>query len=126
MKLSQILSQIKSDFEIASNHDLLDQIDIEDIAIDSRLVKKNSAFFALIGQSKDGAEFIFDAVQNGAKLVVSSHQSKIPAEKNVIFIVSENVFLLLVEFLKIFYSPLPANIYAISPTNSTPKYPSPI
>jgi UDP-N-acetylmuramoyl-L-alanyl-D-glutamate--2,6-diaminopimelate ligase len=117
MKLNGILSQIKSEFKIIANHDLLGQIDIEDIAIDSRLVKKNSIFFALVGQTKDGAEFIADAIKNGAEVIVASQESKISAKKNVIFIISENPFLLLVEFLKIFYSPLPANIYAITGTN---------
>lgn len=101
MKLSQILLQLKTPFQVPTNPD---QIQVDDIAVDSRLVKKNSVFFALPGKTKDGREFVADAVARGASLVISSE-------------VCDHVFDLLVEFLKIFYSPLPANIYAITGTN---------
>lgn len=118
MKLSQIISRIKSEFKIIANQDLLDQIDIEEIAIDSRLVKKNSIFFALKGQSQNGENFISNAAQNGAAAIVSANfDSAKNLSSNIILIQSEDVFSLLVEFLKIFYSPLPANIYAITGTN---------
>ncbi len=115
MKLSVIISQIKTAFEISGNPDLISQINIEDIAIDSRLVKKNSVFFALAGKMQDGSKFIADAIKSGASLVVSSSENK--DSSGVIFIKSENPFELLIEFLKIYYHPIPANIYAITGTN---------
>lgn len=98
MKLSKILAQVKIDYSLPGIVNP-DKIDIEDIAIDSRLVKKNSAFFALAGKEKNGAEFIENAIKNGAILVIKDQPK------------------LLVEFLKIFYAPLPTNIYAITGTN---------
>jgi UDP-N-acetylmuramoyl-L-alanyl-D-glutamate--2,6-diaminopimelate ligase len=98
MKLSQILAQVKIGYKLSSDP-ITSEIEVEDIAIDSRLVKKNSVFFALPGKEKDGSEFIESAIKNGASLVISGQQE------------------LLVEFLKIFYAPLPANIYAITGTN---------
>lgn len=115
MNLSAIISQIKTAFEISGNHDLISQINIEDIAIDSRLVKKNSVFFALAGKMQDGSKFIADAIKSGASVIVSSSENK--DSSGVIFIKSENPFELLIEFLKIYYHPLPANIYAITGTN---------
>lgn len=115
MNLSAIISQIKTAFEISGNHDLLSQVNIEDIAIDSRLVKKNSVFFALAGKMQDGSKFIADAIKSGASLIVSNSENK--DSSGVIFIKSENPFELLIEFLKIYYHPLPANIYAITGTN---------
>ena len=114
MKLKAIISQIKTSFKLVGKPDSIDQIIIDDIAIDSRLVKKNSIFFALPGKSKDGAEFIKDAVKNGAAVVVAA---KCDQELEIPFIQSDDAFSLLVEVLKIFYAPLPANIYAVTGTN---------
>lgn len=108
MKLSKILSQVKTKFNIAGS---LDDIDFTDIALDSRLVKNGSVFFALDGKTQKGEKFIDDAVKNGAVVVVSRQVTK------NFTIVTDDPFALLVEFLKIFYYPLPANIYAITGTN---------
>lgn len=105
MKLSKILSQVKTEYRLPSGFNP-DSIEIEDIALDSRLVKKNSVFFALQGKAKDGSEFIKGSIDKGASAVVGKG-----------FIESSNPFSLLTEFLNIFYAPLPANIYAITGTN---------
>lgn len=115
MKLAEILSQVKTNFETSANQDLAT---IHSIEIDSRLVKKNSVFFALSGKSKNGSQFIADAIQNGAGCIVVDDKKLISAQlSHVIFIESSQINQLLVEFLQIFYSPLPANIYAITGTN---------
>lgn len=114
MKLSQILSQVKTDFKIVSGLDLLDLLTIEDVAFDSRLVKKNSVFFALPGKSQDGSKFIADAIKNGAIVIVAAEKSEV---KSALFIQADNIFSLLIEFLKIIYSSLPDNIYAVTGTN---------
>ncbi len=113
MKLSQILSQVKTEYKLSDgvNPDL---IEVESIELDSRLVKKNSVFFALQGQATDGAKFIDSAIQNGASLVITS--SSQPTTNNQ-QLTTNNSFALLVEFLQIFYAPLPTNIYAITGTN---------
>jgi UDP-N-acetylmuramoyl-L-alanyl-D-glutamate--2,6-diaminopimelate ligase len=110
MKLSQILSQVKTSFQAIGD---VDNIEIVDIALDSRLVERNSIFFALQGQNQDGSKFIVDALKNGADVVVSSVKFDI----EVPLILCDQPFLLLAEFLQIFYSPLPVNIYAITGTN---------
>ncbi|OFW80120.1 MAG: hypothetical protein A2887_01170 [Alphaproteobacteria bacterium RIFCSPLOWO2_01_FULL_40_26] len=91
------------------------QIEVSDIAIDSRLVTKNSAFFALQGKTQNGSKFITDAIKNGAAIIVlSKHEARSTKHESII---CENPFTLLTEFLKIFYTPLPQNIYAITGTN---------
>ncbi len=115
MKLAQILSLLKAKYTLC-NVTNIDLINIESIETDSRLVKKNSVFFALSGKENDGSKFIDDALKSGASLVVCSNLSQFTAQ-NFPAIITENPFELLVEFLQIFYSPLPANIYAITGTN---------
>ena len=117
MKLSQILSQVKTDYQLPV--DLLpEQIEIEDIALDSRLVKKNSAFFALSGKATNGNEFIASAFKNGAAIVIQNQfSSGVETQGSFSPITSQTPFALLTEFLQIFYSQLPANIYAITGTN---------
>jgi UDP-N-acetylmuramoyl-L-alanyl-D-glutamate--2,6-diaminopimelate ligase len=117
MKLKQILSQVKTDFNILKNAQFL-EVEIEDIAIDSRLVKKNSVFFAIAGKENNGSSFIADAVNKGASVVISSQENDF---KEIFdqqtLIISKNIFELLIEFLRIFYFPLPQNIYAVTGTN---------
>ena len=49
--------------------------DIEGIAYDSRLVKKNYLFVALPGRQADGARFIDDALRRGAVAIVSEQDA---------------------------------------------------
>ena len=69
----------------------------------------------MAGKLQDGSQFIADAIKNGAAVVVTNAENTDP--NGAIFIKSENPFELLIEFLKIFYHPLPANIYAVTGTN---------
>lgn len=116
MKLSQILSQVKTDYKLLRSVNT-DSIEVESIELDSRLVKKNAVFFALQGQATDGAKFIDSAIQNGASLVVTNQKCQALSTTSNQQLTTSNPFALLVEFLQIFHVPLPANIYAITGTN---------
>lgn len=48
-------------------------VEIDDIAYDSRLVKPGGLFVAITGYQQDGHEFIADAVEQGAVAVVGEH-----------------------------------------------------
>ena len=78
MKLRQLLAGT----EIANIHDP-SQAEINAIAYDSRKVKPGTAFFALRGESLDGADFIPDALQRGASAIVVSEGGtrKLPKDK---------------------------------------------
>lgn len=116
MDLKTLLSQIKTEFVSKQGLEQLGNISIADIAIDSRKIsaQKTAIFFALDGKTQNGANFIKSAVVNGAKVVVAKVFYDDPA---IISIKTENPFNLLVECLKVFYAPLPANIYAVTGTN---------
>ncbi|MFM7619987.1 MAG: Mur ligase family protein, partial [Alphaproteobacteria bacterium] len=123
MKLTQIIEQVKTQFKVLANEDLIAKIDIKNIAIDSRLVKEGDVFFALKGLKNDGAQFAFSSAQLGARVVVISSQSLFEINKFqqqfpkvIVFACADN-FALLIEFLKIFYEPLPKNIYGVTGTN---------
>jgi UDP-N-acetylmuramoyl-L-alanyl-D-glutamate--2,6-diaminopimelate ligase len=113
MQLSKILSQVKVKYKTSQS---LEGVEVSDIALDSRLVKKGAVFFALVGKNQDGSKFVEDAIAKGAGVVIS-RQSTVDSRQSVVFIECEDVFSLLVEVLQIFYNPLPANIYAVTGTN---------
>lgn len=115
MKLEKILKLIKTEIEVSEN--LSNELEIVDIEIDSRLAKSGSAFFAMPGKSQNGSKFIQDAIKNGAKLVVARNFDGLEINEDIVTIKCDDLFALLVEFLKVFYSPLPSNIYAITGTN---------
>ncbi len=117
MNLKKILQSVKVANEVLEKDVLLENIEFADIAIDSRLVKKNSVFFAIPGKSKNGSEFIYDAAKNGAIAIIAGDFTGFENKEKLIKIKCSDPFSLLVEFLKTFYSPLPTNIYAVTGTN---------
>ena len=52
------------------------QINILDLSLDSRKVKKGCLFFALKGSKTDGEKFIKEAIQKGAVVIVCSFKSR--------------------------------------------------
>ncbi|MCL5069374.1 MAG: UDP-N-acetylmuramoyl-L-alanyl-D-glutamate--2,6-diaminopimelate ligase [Actinobacteria bacterium] len=69
MKLNQILKAVKP-LEIIGSTDK----EISSISYDSRKINKDSLFVAVPGFKKDGHEYIYDAVRNGAYAVVSQRK----------------------------------------------------
>lgn len=116
INLAEILARNKIEYEISLGKSRLEDILIDDIAIDSRLIlkEKNTIFFALDGKTQDGAKFIPVAIALGAKIIVSKEFYN---DENVISIKTANPFIFLVECLKVFFTPLPTNIYAVTGTN---------
>ena len=49
---------------------------VNNMSIDSRRVKPGDLFFAIIGENNDGHNFIPEAVDNGAKIVITSRSIK--------------------------------------------------
>jgi UDP-N-acetylmuramoyl-L-alanyl-D-glutamate--2,6-diaminopimelate ligase len=56
---------------------------VESIAYDSRRVQKNSLFVALRGEKSDGHQFIEQAVERGATVIVSERAERIARATNV-------------------------------------------
>ena len=122
MNLYQILKKISHNYQVFGNVQGLEKAEFDDISIDSRKINKNTIFFGLIGQKNDGANFLPEVANLGSKLAVISQKSTFDFHnflknnpQNIIII--GDVFEILIDFLKIFYHPLPKNIYAITGTN---------
>ena len=74
-------------FPEISNSIRLDDIEVKSLEIDSRKVKKGSVFFACKGNSLDGNDYIENAIENGASVVLSD--SSLVKEKENIFYVED-------------------------------------
>lgn len=69
MKLSELLNSVEA-LAVSGNAD----VEVEGIAYDSRKVRPGWLFVAVAGHRTNGAEFIADAVSNGAVAVVSENE----------------------------------------------------
>lgn len=83
--------EIKRIINILKEHNLyisanvkIELLDLEDVIIDSREVKKNDVFIAIFGFTQDGHKYIPTALQNGAGLII--HSQKIEIQGNSILV----------------------------------------
>lgn len=118
MDLLKALKKTGLKYDIVQGQKIADNVTIGDIQIDSRLLKPslNTIFFALEGRDTNGEKFIANAVEKRTKVIVAKKFTTTNHE-NVVFIASKDPFGLLIELLKIFYYPLPKNIFAVTGTN---------
>jgi len=86
------------------------------LCFDSLKCKKNSIFFAIKGTAIDGNKFINQAIQKGARTIVSS-QGFEGFKKNVLYIRSSNVRKSLSRTSYSIYKNKPKNIIAVTGTN---------
>ena len=92
------------------------KIVISGIAFNSVLVKKNYIFFAIKGAKFDGNKFISDAINKGAKVIVSEKDIKL-CNKNIIFLRNKNPRKLLAEISYKLIKNKPKNLVAVTGTN---------
>lgn len=88
---------------------------IENISIDSRKIRHNSAFLTLKGASFDGNLFINDALKNGAKLIITEHQPL--AKVDYDYVVVKNIDNFLYELIDLIYPHQPSTVFAVTGTN---------
>lgn len=104
MKLNELLNKVRV-IQVIGN---AESKEIEDITINSQMVKKNSLFFAIEGFKTDGHKFIPDAVNQGAAAVVLQKVDTVPDQlfthSNCVKIVVEDSRKSLAEFSNIFYN----------------------
>jgi UDP-N-acetylmuramoyl-L-alanyl-D-glutamate--2,6-diaminopimelate ligase len=89
---------------------------VESIAYDSRRVQRNGLFVALRGEKADGHEFIGQAIEKGASVIVAEREEKHP---RVTCLVVENTRSALADLSAVFYR-LPAQklkLAAVTGTN---------
>ncbi|MEI7811643.1 MAG: UDP-N-acetylmuramoyl-L-alanyl-D-glutamate--2,6-diaminopimelate ligase [Ignavibacteria bacterium] len=88
MELSRLVNSLKV-IQLAGE---VERKDIESIAYDSRVVKKNTLFVAISGFNTDGHKFILDAINKGATAVVLENNDVVPED----FFLHRNVTKILV------------------------------
>ena len=86
------------------------------VAFNSKQVKKDNIFFAIEGTKFDGNKYIFDAINNGAKIIISKKNIKF-RDKNIIFLREENPRKLLAEISFKLIKKKPTNLIAVTGTN---------
>lgn len=117
MKLSQLLEQVSVNHQIVQGESNID-LEFNDIAQDSRGAKSDSIFFALKGAAFDAVKFIPQVIEFGVKIIfVHDGYDQDYSTHDLVIIKSNQIGDLLAQCLKIFYSDLPKNIYAVTGTN---------
>ena len=87
--------------------------EVKGISSNSKEIKKDYIFVAIKGEKFDGADFITEAEENGAFLIIAEKLYK----KNVLFIKRENVRHIYTILLASFYSKQPKQIIGVTGTN---------
>lgn len=94
------------------------EITITDIASDSRHVQQGSLFIAVPGTVRDGAEFVPDAIANGARAVLVDAQAslgEVPPE--VMVLRSPDVRAATASIAAAFFAPAPKHMVAVTGTD---------
>ena len=86
------------------------------LAFNSKQVKKDDIFFAIEGTKFDGNKYIFDAINKGAKIVISKKKIKLN-NKKFIFLKNNNPRKLLAELSFKLIKKRPKNLVAVTGTN---------
>ena len=86
------------------------------LSLDSRKCKQGDIFFSIRGVKKNGNKFINNAINNGAKTIVSdlTFEGK---KENILFINNKNVRKLVSEIASRYYKNIPPNLIAVTGTN---------
>lgn len=82
MKLIELVTDIciKCDEASEKSKKLFDELEITDIASDSRGVKKGSLFVCLKGTRSDGHHYIVEAIERGAAVILAEENAEIDTE----------------------------------------------
>ncbi|QQV75388.1 UDP-N-acetylmuramoyl-L-alanyl-D-glutamate--2, 6-diaminopimelate ligase [Rickettsia tillamookensis] len=94
---------------------LFQKHNIKGLSINSKTVKENDVFFAIKGQNVDGNDFIKDALNQAAALVITDNKKNTIIDDKVIYV--EDVQAALYEAIEIFYPKKLKNLIAVTGTN---------
>jgi len=95
--------------ELSDSSHISSKLEIKNVSINSKEIKKNDVFFALRGKKKDGNLFVKEALAEGASLAIVNNQKK-SAKK----IVVKNTLKFLTEASTILRENLPSKIISIT------------
>ena len=86
------------------------------VTFNSKQVKKDNIFFAIKGSKFDGNKYIFEAINKGAKIIISKKKIR-SYDKNTIFLRDNNPRKLLAEISFKLIKAKPKNLIAVTGTN---------
>ena len=92
-------------------------VKFNNIRFNSKKCKPNDIFFAIKGNNSNGNKFIGNAINNGARVVVSDLKYEGFNKKKILFIKSKDPRKLLSEVASNIYNKKPKNIIAVTGTN---------
>ena len=95
-------------------------IDINAIAFDSRIIKKNDVFVAIVGSEVDGHDYVEKAIQNGAVAIICEQLPK-KINDEVTFIEVESTSLALAFMASNFYGNPSENLRLVGVTGTNGK-----
>ncbi len=108
MLLSQIFKNINKKYK---------SIKFKNIRFNSKDCKANDIFFSISGKNFNGNNFIKNAIDNGAKIIVSNLKFQGFNKNKILFIYSKNPRKLLSEVASRYYNTKPKNIIGVTGTN---------
>lgn len=118
MRLNELLTGIY-DGEIPQR---FKTFDVKTISYDSRIVEKNSLFIALKGTKLNGADFIYDSLKKGARIIICAHlQEKIKATDDICILNVKDPRGILLSIAQRFYNYPSAKVHAIGITGTNGK-----
>lgn len=80
---TELLTALKQDI---LDHQINDELIIDEVVIDSRTTTTNSLFIAIIGPNNNGHDYLKMAQENGAKLLLVSDIKNLPKNSNYILV----------------------------------------
>ena len=107
MLLKNLIKNVSSDDK---------NIFISGLSTNSKYIKKNYIFFAIKGNKLNGENFIKEAINKGASVIIASKKCKF-VSKDIPIIKTSNIRHLLSELSSKFYKLKPKNIIAVTGTN---------
>jgi UDP-N-acetylmuramoyl-L-alanyl-D-glutamate--2,6-diaminopimelate ligase len=119
MKLKMILQGISEMRKIQGKESL----EIKGLSCDSKVVKEGYLFIAVRGSRFNGADFINEAIDRGAKAVIlESEENKSHIfKRGITFIYVENARLALAQACKVFYGDISSNMRLVGITGTNGK-----
>lgn len=78
MKLKNLLKDI--DFSLDGDFEKIKDLEVEDIAYNSKQAKENLLFVALVGETVDGHKYIEEAYKKGSRIFVVSKEVDLPKD----------------------------------------------
>ena len=90
--------------------------EFREISSNSKKIKKGDIFFSIKGYNKNGNLFINEAIENGAKTIISDYNFS-GYKKDVLFIKEKNPRKLLSNLINKIHSQKPKNLIAVTGTN---------